>query len=243
MQTIHLEYLGKSARVSLQTLPDARQRLEVKTRTSVGEVSPARVTNGVNARIDPMKLTPAEIIQGDPELQFPAAGRVLESESLSVAYFDPAEETPTPVAQFNIIDVVYDAVGAEKEKRPHVTRRPNLNEMHPIKVGKRLALEQGLAQFVFKHTFQIVHVDGLTFDFLSSLAKDLHDKKELTLLGAGAKGNQPLIVREKGSPYRAFLYGEMGAGADKDRYKLLLLLSDQELKRPAPIAATPEAAA
>ena len=236
MQTIHLDYLGKSARVSLQTLPQAKQRPEVTTRTSVGEVRSARVTNGVNLRVDPLKLTPADVTQGDPELAYASAGQVLESESLSVAWFDPAEEAPTPVGQFNLIDVVYDATGAEKEKRPHVTRRPNLNEMHPIKVGKRVPLEQGLTQFVFKHTFQIVHVDGLTFDFLSGLAKDLHDKKEIALLGGGAKGNQPLIVRERGTPYRGFLFGELGTGADKDRYKLLLLLSDQELKRPvAPV--------
>jgi hypothetical protein len=243
MQTIHLEYMGKSARVSLQSLPDAKQRPEVKSRTSAGEVSSARVTNGINSRIDPLKSTPAEIVQADPELHYASAGRVLESESLSVAYFDPADEAPAPVAQFNIVDVVYDATGAEKEKRPHVTRRPNLNEMHPIKVGKRLPLEQGLTQFVFKHTFQIVHVDGLTFDFLVALSKDLHEKKDLALLGAGSKGNQPLIVREKGSPYRGFLFGEIGTGPEKDRYKLLLLLSDQELKRPAPLATVPEPAA
>jgi hypothetical protein len=243
MQTIHLEYLGKSARVSLQSLPDAKQRPEVKARTSTGELTSQRVTNGVYAKVDLLKLTPAEIIAADPELQFSSAGRVLESDSLSVAYFDPADEVATPVSQFNIIDVVYDATGTEKEKRPHVTRRPNLNEMHPIKIGKRIPLEQGLAQFVFKHTFQLVHVDGLTFDFLFGLSKDLHEKKDLALLGAGAKGNQPLIVREKGSPYRGFLFGEIGAGADKDRYKLLMLLSDQELKRPAPVAASPEAGA
>ena len=123
MQTIHLEYLGKSARVSLQSLPDARPRPEVKARTTTGDVGALRVTNGVNARVDPLKLTPADVIQGDPELQLAAAGRVLESDSLSVAYFDPVDETPLPVAQFNIIDVVYDPAGAEKEKRPHVTRR------------------------------------------------------------------------------------------------------------------------
>ena len=241
MQTIHLEYQGKGARVSLQSLPDAKPRPEVKTRTSTGEVSPMRVTNGVNVRVDPLKLTPADVISADPELVVAAAGRVLESDSLSVAYFDPADEAPTPVAQFNIIDVVYDAAGAEKEKRPHVTRRSNLNEIHPIKVGKRLPLEQGLTQFVFKHTFQLVHVDGLTFDFLRGLAKELHDKQELALLGAGPKGNQPLIAREKGAPYRGFLFGEIEPG--QDRYKLLLLLSDQELKRPAPLAVVPDAAA
>ena len=39
---------------------------------------------------------------------------------------------------------------------------------------------------------------------------------------------------------RAFLYGEIGAGKDSDKYKLLLLLSDQELKRPqAPTEGSP----
>jgi len=240
MQTIHLEYLGKSARVSVQGLPDASPRPEAKTRTSVGDVRTVRVTNGASPCIDPLKLTPAEVIQADPELAFSAAGRVLESESLSVAFFDPTDETPSPVSQFNIID----ATGVEKEKRPHVTRRTNLNDMHPVKIGKRVPLEQGLTQFVFKHTFQIVHIDGLTFDFLLGLTKDLHEKKELAFLGAGAKGNLPLIVRDKGSPYRGFLYGEIGTGADNDRYKLLLLLSDQEMKRPAIVAApstSPEA--
>jgi len=242
MQTIHLEYQGKSARVSVQSLPDANPRPEAKARTSAGDVQSARVTNGIAPQIDPMKLTPAEIIHGDPELEIASAGRVLEADSLSVAYFDPAEAAPAPVTQFNVIDIVYDAAGAEKEKRPHVTRRTNLNEMHPIKVGKRVPLAQGLGQFLFKHTFQIIHVDGLTFDFLFGLARELHEKQELALLGAGAKGNLPLIVRDKGSPYRGFLYGEVGTGPDKDRYKLLLLLSDQELKRPAPVASTPEAA-
>jgi hypothetical protein len=242
MQTIHLEYQGKSARVSVQSLPDASPRAEARTRTSAGEILSMRVTNGVNPRVDPLKLTPAEVIQGDPELEPASVGRVLESDSLSVAYFDPVEDSPVPVAQFNVIDIVYDAAGLEKEKRPHVTRRTNLNEMHPIKVGKRLPLLQGLGQFVFKHTFQVVHVDGLTFDFLFGLAQDLHEKQELALLGAGAKGSLPLIVRDKGSPYRGFLFGEIGTGPDKDRYKLLLLLSDQELKRPASAGPTPEAA-
>jgi len=49
-------------------------------------------------------------------------------------------------------------------------------------------------------------------------------------VGAGTKGNQPLVIREKGSPYRGFLYGEIGQGENEGKYKLLLLLSDRELK-------------
>ncbi|MBL8242817.1 MAG: hypothetical protein JNL89_01440, partial [Rhodanobacteraceae bacterium] len=77
------------------------------------------------------------------------------------------------------------------------------------------------------------HVDGLTFEFLRDLARDLAQKGEVAVLGAGPKGNLPLVIREAGSAYRAFLHGEV----DGDRYKLLLLLSDQELKLPdVPVA-------
>ena len=65
------------------------------------------------------------------------------------------------------------------------------------------------------------------------MAKRLHDKKEVALLGAGPKGNAPLILRDKGSPHRAFLFGELGKGGESDKYRLLLLLSNQELKLPA----------
>jgi hypothetical protein len=51
----------------------------------------------------------------------------------------------------------------------------------------------------------------------------------MALVGAGPKGAAPLVVRDRGNPYRAFLYGE----ADGEQYRLLLLLSDQEMKLPA----------
>jgi hypothetical protein len=59
----------------------------------------------------------------------------------------------------------------------------------------------------------------------------LAERSEVALLGAGPKGNLPLVLREHGSAYRAFLYGEVDQAG---RYKLLLLLSDQELKLPEP---------
>ena len=67
-------------------------------------------------------------------------------------------------------------------------------------------------------------------EFLFALAKELHDKQEVAFLGAGPKGNQPLVVREKGSPCRAFLFGEVRG----EEYRLVVMLSDQELKQPAP---------
>jgi hypothetical protein len=239
MNTIHLDLQGKTARVLFQSLPCARQKPAIRTLTSKGSVASARIVNGANPRVDPFKITAQDLIAGDPELAPHSAGEVLDVEALSAAFYEPESASPAPVADFKQIDIVYDSTGAEKERRPHVTRMTNLNELHPIRIGKRLPLAQALTDFVYKQAYQIVHEDGVTKDFLFNLAQDLHTKQEMAVLGAGPKGNQPLVVRDKGTPYRAFLYGEIGAGDDEGKYKLLLLLSDQELKRPATPAPAP----
>ena len=230
MDQIHLDYLGKSAKVILKRLPPAHAEPPVMERTSLGPVIPLKAINGVNTRLDPRTLTPETLIQRDPELALARAGLLLDPESLSTAYIDPADAARVPVANFTQIDVVCDPSGQEKERRPHLTRKANVADIHPVKMGKRMPLQQALTQFVFRQTCQIIHQDGVTMDFLCNIARDLHEKQEVALLGAGPKGNQPLVIRDKGSPYRAFLCGEVN---ESNQYKLLLLLSDQELKRPA----------
>jgi hypothetical protein len=81
-------------------------------------------------------------------------------------------------------------------------------------------------KFVFQKSIQIKHTDGLTFDFLHSMAKELQDENALVFLGAGSKGKDPLIFQANGAPYRGFLEGRV----DGDKYKLLLHLSNMELK-------------
>jgi hypothetical protein len=243
MDIIHLEYQGKSAKASIKSLLTEQGELSVTEKTSAGAVTSLKVTNGVNTTLDPFTLKPEALIQADPEIEAALAGQILEPDSLTTAYYSPGETSRKPVADFKQVDVVFDALGMEKERRPHLTRKANIADVYPVKMGKRIPIVQALTQFVFKQCFQIVHEDGVQMDFLLGIARDLHEKQEMAVLGAGAKGNQPIIVREKGSPYRGFLYGELGAGADDGKYKLLVLLSDQELKRPAPTAAGASAAA
>lgn len=243
MNTIHLDLQGKTARVLFQPLPEARPKANIRQLTTRGVISPVRILNGLNVRVDPAALTPTEVIEQNPEFDFEgkaAAGEILDLETLTTAYYDPSSDSPQPIADFKQIDIVYDATGQEKDRRPHITRKSNLDELQPIKIGKRMPLADALTSFVFKQVYQIVHEDGVQKDFLFGIAKELHEKQEMAVLGAGPKGNLPLVVREKGSPYRAFFYGEVGAGADEGKYKLLLLLSDQELKRPA-VASSDEA--
>ncbi|PTX91932.1 hypothetical protein DB346_23535 [Verrucomicrobia bacterium LW23] len=228
----HLEYKGKSSKLSLQRLPDQKPPPVVVLKTPAGPVSSARAINGYNRGADLSKLTGTALIEGDPELEVVAAGQVIDSSTLTTAYYDRSAENPAPVPDFNEIDIVLNANGEEKERRPRPSRRPNIDELHPVRIVRRLPLKQALTQFVFRFTRQVVHVDGLTRDFLFSLAEDLHNTQELALLGAGAKSRDPLVLQERGTPCRGFLYGEIGTGADAGKYKLLLLLSDMEIKLP-----------
>jgi hypothetical protein len=239
MDQIHIEFQGKSSKVTLKRLPPAQPDPPIIEKTSTGSVAALKAISGVNNRLNPQALKPADLVQGDPELLLDRAGFLLEPESLSAAFIDPADAARVPVSNFNQIDIVSDAMGQEKERRPHLTRKANINDLYPVKIGKRMPLQQALTQFVFKQTCQIIHEDGLTMDFLFNIARDLHEKQEVALLGAGPKGNLPLVIRDKGNPYRGFLYGEIGAGKQANQYKLLLLLSDQELKK-APVAAAEE---
>ncbi len=229
---IHLEHDGKTARLSLQSLPSARPKPVVRMKTSKGEVTLNRVINGINPHLDPLQLQSTDLLEADPELNLDRAGYLVQPDMISTTYYDPAAKEQVPVSDFKMIDIILDAEGQEKDQRPHITRKSNLNDLMPVKIGKRIPIEKAFTSFIFKHTYQIVHEDGLTMDFLFKLASDLAENQEVALLGAGAKGNQPLVVRDKGSPYRGFLYGEVGSGMEASHYKLLLLLSDQELKKP-----------
>lgn len=75
---------------------------------------------------------------------------------------------------------------------------------------------------------QIEHVNGLTFDFLYSMAKELEEAESLLLVAGGPKANQPLVFRRSGVAYRGFLEGR----TQGEKYALVLHLSNMELKIP-----------
>lgn len=226
MLELHLELGGKSTRVGLHGLPAVKAKIEVKHATGAGEIASRRMVSGIkkNANVDFASLR-----DGDPELDLALAGTRIDAADTTPAYFQADSEHPKPVSDFNDIDIVFDAAGNEKLRRPHVVRTANLNVAQPIKVVKRIPLADALSSFAPKQTLQLVHTDGLSFDFLRDFALDLLAKNEAGILGAGAKGNMPLVLRNHGTAYRGFL---VALSASPDRYQLLMLLSDQELKLP-----------
>ena len=163
------------------------------------------------------------LIEGDPEIDKEVVGRdvgdtqtVFLSGSGEVLHASPS-----------LVEVIFGADGKERERKPAESVPANTNEESPVRWTKmRLKRSEVVTKFAFCRTIQIKHVDGLSFDFLHAMAKELADKDEVARLGAGPKGRDPLIFQENGARYQAFLEGRV----DGPRYKLLLHLSNLELR-------------
>lgn len=234
MLTIHLESEGRSARIGLSTPATEKISAPLEQVTNAGKIKRVQALNGQNYL--PATTAP-QLIESDPELNLQLAGRLMRD--ATAVYLDPSVAQPTIATDFKEVEVVYTPDGQEKERRARVFRTANVDTTAPLKIVRRLPIKDCLTKFVFRGMQQLAHTDGLTFDFLFGLAKSLQDTQCMALVGAGPKGAGPLVLRDGGTPFRAFLYGEVEGSGDDARYRLLLLLSDQELKRPAAPAPTP----
>lgn len=127
-------------------------------------------------------------------------------------------------------ELVKHADGTLRERRQRQKEPQNVNTDIPLRwSGKFIKKEEAAHRFIFTHKRQLIHVNGLTYDYLYEMAKDLHERNALMLLRGGEKGDQPIIMTRGAKPYNAFLEGRI----DGDAYCLILQLSNMELKRPA----------
>ncbi len=164
------------------------------------------------------------LIDGDPEINFEMTGIAMQGTSR--VFVNKNQELVHRVQQFEIIR---DPDGQEKDRRPKVIVPQNVSNELPLKwTGKFLKRSEVIRKFIFASKMQLTHINGLTYDFLYAMAKDLEERDSMMLLGAGPKSNQPLILRRGSVPYRGFLEGRTKG----DRYVLLLHLSNMEMKTP-----------
>ena len=165
-----------------------------------------------------------EILQDkDPELDLEIIGRPIEK--TNTVFINKKNEI-MKIAP-NWIELIFDRDGNEKERRVPEERSSNITDDLPIRFTKmKLKRKDAVRKFVFTRTLQLWHSDGLSFEFLYNIAKDLDDNDEMMLVGAGAKGRDPLIFQNNGLPWRGFLEGRIQG----DSYALLLRLSNLELK-------------
>jgi len=164
------------------------------------------------------------LIDGDPEFDRESAGRI--AGPCDRVWVDPEGE---PLYAASILEVVYGPEGVEKERRAPVDVEANVGEDMPLQwTGRFCGREEIVRRFAITRKFQILHTDALTFDFLHRMAGLLETKDALVSIGAGPKGGDPLVLERNGTPYRAFLEGRTHG----EKYRLVLHLSDLELKRP-----------
>ena len=165
------------------------------------------------------------LVDGDPEIDVEHVGRTIGDTNV-VFLTRSGQFLHSPP---RMVEVITLPDGSEKERREPVDVESNVEGENPVRwTGRKVPISDAIRRFVFRRTLQVSHVDGVTYDFLHAMAKELAGEGVLMLVGAGTKGSDPLVFQANGRPCRGFLEGRV----DGEKYQLMLHLSDMELKRP-----------
>ena len=162
-----------------------------------------------------------KLINHDDEIDFELFGKFVgkTDKIFTTSNFKPV---------FNVVvtEQIVDTKGELVEERKPNYLNSNINESSIVKwTNKYIPKSKLYNKVVLRSKYQIKHVNGLTFDFLFKIAKDLHTKHSFMRVGGG-KGDEPLVLYDGGKPFRGFLEGRI----KEDSYCLILHLSDQEFK-------------
>lgn len=165
------------------------------------------------------------IIEEDAEIDLEAAGR--RTGPTDRVLLDPDGNVLYAAAE---VEVVCDRRGVEVERRAPADTPGNVDGDAPLMwTGRMLSRAEAARRFAFTRNCRLRHVDGLTYEFLFTMAEELHEADSLVLVGAGPGGRDPIILERNGLPYRGFLEGRVS----DDRYLLVLHLTHLELTAPA----------
>lgn len=167
------------------------------------------------------------LVEGDPEIDAEQVGRRLGQASRVWV-----GATGQILYAARVLSVVTDPNGVEKSRADFVDVEATIGEDLPALAwsGRLMPAAQVIRRFALVRKLQLRHVNGLTFDFLLDIARSLHKEQKMLVVGAGPRGQQPLIFNTNGAPFRGFLEGRV----DGDRYLLVLHLSNLEIKKVTP---------
>jgi hypothetical protein len=172
---------------------------------------------------DPDDLARA-LIAEDPEADIELAGRA--TGSCDRVYSNPAGEI---IYSPSIMEIKYDSVGLEIERRPKRIRPANtVTAAPPVWSGTLIPVSDAIRRYAFGRAYQVMHQNALEFDFLMGIASYLHERESMVLVGSGRNGRGPLILERNGPRYRGFLHGRVMG----DAMRLVIYLSQFELKPP-----------
>jgi len=180
-----------------------------------------KVDNKEDEELQKSILLSEQIIKDDPEIDFEMGGKYISG--LQRVYVN---EQQKPVFKVKKTEKIFSPTAELKEEREPKYNESNILDQIVKWTGKMMSKSKVYNKLVFNKKYQIKHINGLTYDFLFEMAKQLSDKDSLMMLGGGKSGKEPLVMNDGGKPYRAFLEGRV----QEDKYCLILHLTDQELK-------------
>lgn len=164
-----------------------------------------------------------QLIKDDPEIDIEMFGMFLMDTS---RVYVAKNGIVHLVEEFEVISA---PDGTVRERRPRRKLPQNINTDIPLRwTGKFIKKSEAVCRFIFTNKRQLVHINGLTFDFLFEMAEDLAKRDSLLLIRGGEKGDEPIVLNRGGRSYNAFLEGRV----KDDSYCLILHLSNIELKKP-----------
>jgi hypothetical protein len=163
------------------------------------------------------------LVDGDPEIDLEHVGRRLGQASRVWV-----GATGQILYAARVLSVVTGPDGTEKSRGDFVDVEATVGEDQPALPwsGRLMPAADVVRKYALVRKQQLRHVNGLTFDFLHDIAKTLEKSGQLLRVGAGAKGQQPLIFQTNGTKFQGFLEGR----TEGDAYLLVLHLSNLELK-------------
>jgi hypothetical protein len=221
---------NRDAVVALETV---RRQIDVRYQTEDGRPVTARRTMKSDIEHDLAAIQGDRkdlgsvaklIVDGDPEINIERFGLLLNDTS---RIYVSENGIAHLVEEF---EVIKNPDGTVRERRPRKKLPQNIDSDIPLKwTGKFIKKEEAAHRFVLSNKRQLAHINGLTFDFLFAMAKELDKRKSFLLLRAGDKADQPIVLTRGGKSYNAFLEGRVKGNS----YCLILHLSNMELKKPA----------
>ena len=228
MQKIHI--MNSNQRNASVAVSSVRYRSDIQLGVVGDQVTFRRYLQATEAGLD-NRLSEdlsdeygQHLVDADPEIDVEQVGRFIGA--TDTVFLSSIGEILHAAPQ--VVEVLYDTASKECDRRNPVDAPANVRDELPVLwTGRKMPKIEMVRRFALKRTIQLQHLDGLTYDFLYEMASELAEEQVVVLIGGGSKGKDPLVFQTNGTPYRSFLEGRI----DGEKYKLLLHLSNMELKR------------
>ena len=213
-----------SVKLGINTAGDVINKRVLKSTSSTdfsALIKDFKVDKSEDEQLQKSILLSEKIIKDDSEIDFEMVGKYISG--LQRVYVN---EQLKPVFKVKKTEKIFSPTAELKEEREPKYNESNILDQIVKWTGKMMAKSKVYNKLVFNKKYHIKHINGLTYDFLFDMAKELDKKDSLMMLGGGKSGKEPLVMNDGGKPYRAFLEGRV----QEDKYCLILHLTDQELK-------------